>query len=205
MARLLIKTAGLENRTLELRLGVNRVGRRPDCDFPISHPSVSSNHCELILSTDGVRLRDCGSTNGSFINGDPVTEAWLLPGQEVKLGDVEFFVENTEVNVAIPQFERESQMPLQPVVLPDGALSCPRHTETHAVYKCTHCNEVMCNACVRVMRRKGGQPLFLCVLCHHKCGPILVVQPKKKKSFLGFLQDTVKLKFKHSGREKPEE
>ena len=198
MARLLIKTAGLENRTLELRLGVNRVGRRPDCDFPISHPSVSSNHCELILSTDGVRLRDCGSTNGSFINGDPVTEAWLLPGQEVKLGDVELFVENTEVNVAIPQFERESQMPLQPVVLPDGALSCPRHTETHAVYKCTHCNEVMCNACVRVMRRKGGQPLFLCVLCHHKCGPILVVQPKKKKSFLGFLQDTVKLKFKHS-------
>jgi hypothetical protein len=202
MARLLIKTAGLENRTLELRLGVNRVGRRPDSDFPISHPSVSSNHCELILSGDGVRLRDCGSTNGSFINGNPVTEAWLLPGQEVKLGDVEFFVENTEVNVAIPQFERPSQLPPPPVVLPDGALSCPRHTETHATYKCTHCNEVMCNACVRVMRRKGGQPLFLCVLCSHKCEPIMVAQPKKKKGFLGFLQDTVKLKFKHSGREK---
>jgi hypothetical protein len=201
MARLLIKTAGLENRTLELRLGVNRVGRRPDCDFPIGHPSVSSNHCELVLSGDGVRLRDCGSTNGSFINGNPVTEAWLMPGQEVKLGDVEFFVENTEVNVAIPQFERESQLPLQPVVLPDGARSCPRHTETHATYKCTHCTEVMCNTCVRVMRRKGGQPLFLCVLCSHKCEPIVVAQPKKKKGFLGFLQETVKLKFKHSGRE----
>ena len=42
MARLLIKTEGLENRTLELRLGVNRVGRDPDCDFPIDHPTVSS-------------------------------------------------------------------------------------------------------------------------------------------------------------------
>ena len=201
MARLFIKTAGLENRILELRLGVNRVGRRPDCDFPISHPSVSSNHCELILSADGVLLRDCGSTNGSFINGQPVTEAWLMPDQEVKLGDVALSVENTEINVAIPQFERESQTPLQPVVLPDGALSCPRHTETHAIYKCTHCTELMCNACVRIMRRQGGAPLFLCTLCHHKCEPILAVQPKKKKGFLGFLQDTVKLKFKHSARE----
>jgi hypothetical protein len=195
MARLLIKTAGLENRTLELRLGVNRVGRRPDCDFPISHPSVSSNHCELVLSADGVLLHDGGSTNGSFINGDPVTEAWLMAGQEVRLGDVELFVENTDINVAIPQFERPSQLPPPPVVLPDGSLSCPRHTEMHATYKCTHCNELMCNGCVRIMRRKGGLPLFLCVLCSHKCEPIMVVLPKKKKGLLGFLQDTVKLKF----------
>jgi hypothetical protein len=104
--------------------------------------------------------------------------------------------------MAIPQFERPSQTPPPPVVLPDGALSCPRHTQTHATYKCTHCNEVMCNACVRIMRRKGGQPLFLCVLCSHKCEPIAVAQPKKKKGFLGFLQDTVKLRFKHSAREK---
>jgi FHA domain len=201
MARLLIKTGGLAQRTLELRLGVNRVGRRPDCDLPISHPSVSSNHCELVVSGDGVLLRDCGSTNGTFLNGDPVTEAWLMPGQTVRLGDVELFVENTEVNIAIPQFERPTQISPPPAILPDGALSCPRHVQAHATYKCTHCSEVMCNACVRVMRRKGGQPLFLCVLCHHKCEPILVAPPKKKKGFLGFLQDTVKLKFKHSGRE----
>ena len=41
MARLLIKMEGLENRTLELRFGVNHVGRDPDCDFPIDHPAVS--------------------------------------------------------------------------------------------------------------------------------------------------------------------
>ena len=101
MARLLIKTEGLENRTLELRLGVNRVGRDPDCDFPIIHPTVSTNHCELVVTGVGVMLRDCNSTNGTFLNGDPVREAWLLPGQEVKLGDVELFVESTEVNVAV--------------------------------------------------------------------------------------------------------
>jgi pSer/pThr/pTyr-binding forkhead associated (FHA) protein len=201
MARLLIKTAGLENRTLELRLGVNRIGRDPDCEFCIDHPTISSLHCEVALSDDGIYVRDHHSTNGTFVNNQPVMEAWLDPGQTLRLGDVELLVESTGAHVAIPKFERPSQLAPTPVVLPDGALSCPRHTELHATYKCTHCTEVMCNACVRVMRRKGGAPLFLCVLCSHKCEPILVAQPKKKKGFLGFLQDTVKLKFKHSGRE----
>jgi pSer/pThr/pTyr-binding forkhead associated (FHA) protein len=197
MARLLIKTEGLEQRALELRLGVNRVGRDPDCDFPIGHSTISTNHCELIVTSDGVLLRDCHSTNGTFINGDPVTEAWLAAGQEVRLGDVELFVENADINVAIPQFERPRQEPPAPVVLSDGALSCPRHPQLHATFKCPHCKGVMCSACVHVMRRKGGAPHFLCVICSHECEPIQVAQPKKKRGFLGFLQDTVKLRFKH--------
>ena len=57
MARLLIKTAGLENRTLELRLGVNHVGRDPDCDFaaigdeqPFEHgsPLASGLKCPVL-------------------------------------------------------------------------------------------------------------------------------------------------------------
>ena len=56
----------------------------------------------------------------------------------------------------------------------------------------------MCNACVKVMRRKGGKPHFLCVICSHECEPIQLALPKKKKGFFGQLQDTVKLKFKHT-------
>ena len=200
MARLLIKTEGLQQRALELRLGVNRVGRDPDADFFIHHPTISTDHCELVVSADGVWLRDCDSTNGTFVNGDPVREAWLLPGQTVNLGDVELFVENTEVNVAIPKFERDRPKP--PVVLPDGAILCPRHSKVEATYKCTHCSEVMCSACVRMMRIKGGQPLLLCLLCSHKCEPLQVAPPKKKKGILGLI-DTVKLKFNYVlGREK---
>jgi pSer/pThr/pTyr-binding forkhead associated (FHA) protein len=200
MARLLIKTAGLENRTLELRLGVNHVGRDPDCDFPIEHPTVSSDHCQLVVSADGVYIRDCDSTNGTFVNGESVMEVWLDPGQEVRLGDVELFVENTDVNVAIPKFERDRPKP--PVVLPDGAMICPRHSNALATYKCTHCSEIMCNDCVRGLRIKGGQPVFLCPLCSHKCEPLQVAQPKKKKGVFRLL-DTVKLKFNYVlGRER---
>lgn len=197
MARLLVKTKGLKNQTLELRLGVNQIGRSPECDFTINHPTVSVNHCQIVLSNDGVVIRDCGSTNGTFVNGDPVREAWLLPGQTVHLGDVELFVESTDVNVAIPQFERDRPRP--PVVLPDGVILCPRHSRAQAVYRCTHCREVMCNDCVHVLHLKGGQPLVLCPLCSHKCEPIPSVLPKKKKGILGFLQDTVKLRLGRSG------
>jgi hypothetical protein len=198
MARLLIKTAGLENRILELRLGVNRVGRDPECEFCIEHPTISLVHCELALSGDGVYIRDCGSTNGTFINGQPVMEAWLDAGQELRLGDVELLVESTGTTIAIPKIEREQ--PRAPAILPTGVNACSTHPETPATFRCTNCKETMCNACVHVMRRKGGQPLFLCRLCSNKCERIHVAQPKKKKGFAAFL-DTVKLKFGYS-REK---
>jgi pSer/pThr/pTyr-binding forkhead associated (FHA) protein len=196
MARLLIQTRGFANPALELRLGVNRVGRNDQNDFAISHPSISSEHCEFIFSSEGVVLHDLNSTNGSFVNGQPVSEIWLEAGQRVRLGEVELLVESTEINVSIPQFERvEPVTPSAPLVLPDGSFVCPRHPDLLATFKCTHCFEVMCSGCVRMMRRQGGQPLFLCTRCHSKCERIISDQIKSKKGFFGFLQDTVRLKF----------
>ena len=200
MARLLVKTEGLGIQGLELHLGVNRVGRNPDCEQQLNHHTVSSQHCELALTSDGVYLRDCGSTNGTFINGKPVTEAWLLPGQELKIGDVELFVESTDATIAIPEIQPEVSPPK--VIQENGELFCARHPERKISFKCTHCTEVMCNACVHIMKRQGGQALYLCRVCSHKCERIEIAQPQKKKGFFSFLQDTVKLKFKHSVREK---
>ena len=202
MARLLIKTAGVGTQALELQMGVNHVGRSPDCEQQLNHHTVSSLHCELSLTSDGVYLRDCNSTNGTFLNGEPVKEAWLRPGQELKLGDVELFVESTDATIAIPTVQQAVIPEPKAVLHEDGELHCARHPDRKITFKCTHCTEVMCNACVHVMKRQGGQPLYLCRVCSHKCERIEIVQEKKKRGFFGFLQDTVKLKFKHSGREK---
>ena len=102
MARLLIKTDGVKNPVIELNLGVNRVGRGSGVEFRIEHPTISSVHCEFILSADAVLLRDCDSTNGTFVDGEPVKEKNLRPGQTVHLGDVELFVETTDVKITIP-------------------------------------------------------------------------------------------------------
>ncbi|HXI73104.1 MAG TPA: FHA domain-containing protein [Verrucomicrobiae bacterium] len=200
MARLLIKTEGFGERALVLRLGVNHVGRDEECEHCIDHPTISSRHCELALTADGVYVRDCHSTNGTFINDKPVMEAWLDPGQKLRFGDVELLVESIDANMAIPKFERPTQIAPPPAVLPDGLLSCPRHVEVRATYQCPHCKEVMCNACVHVMRRKGGNPHFLCVICSHECEPFQIVHPKKKKGLFGFLGETVKLKFQNTIR-----
>lgn len=197
MARLIIKTEGLGKQALELRMGVNRVGRDPDCELHLPHSTVSSFHCELALSNDGVHLRDCDSTNGTFINGQPCAEAWLMNGQQVRFGDVELLVESTDAVIAIPEFQRGEPAPVAPLILENGLTACPQHPEISATFRCTYCKEMMCNACVKVMRIKGGQPHFLCRLCSHPAERAQTIEPKKKKGFFAMLQDTVKLKFKN--------
>jgi hypothetical protein len=149
----------------------------------------------LVLSNEGVLIHDCDSTSGTFVNGEAIKEAWLRVGQTVQLGEVKLFVENTEIAIAIPQYERERPKP--PVVLADGAMLCPRHSQIQVTYKCTHCGEVMCSSCVHTLRRKGGQPLFLCPLCSHPCELISVGKPPTKKPVLQVLHRTVKLRLAH--------
>ena len=193
MARLQITSLGFHDRVIELRLGTNRLGRSSANDFQIDHPTVSGKHCEIVLSETEIILRDCQSTNGTFINEENVTsEKVLVSGQRLRFGDVELLVENTDVTVAIPKFEVQRAAP--PVVLTDGSLICPRHRDAKVTHQCTHCREVMCDECVHYLRRRGGKVLKLCPVCSHKCLRIGAEKPKKK-TFLGFLQKTVKLPF----------
>lgn len=177
---------------IELRLGVNRLGRGPSNDFQIEHPTVSSRHCEIVLSEAELLIRDCDSTNGTFLANEPITQGTLAAGQTLRLGDVEMLVDSTEVKVAIPQFE--VPRPAPPVVLWDGSMLCRRHPQARATHQCTQCQEVLCDDCVHRLKRRGGKLLKLCPLCSHKVERI-GGEKKKKKTFLGFLQKTVKLPF----------
>jgi len=197
MAKIIVKTEGLGIQALELRMGVNRIGRDPECEFQIEHSTISSLHCEIALSNDGVYLRDCESTNGTFLNGDAVQDAWLQPGQDFRLGDVEFFVENTDALIAIPEMKPVDVAPPKAIEI-NGELYCGEHPDSKVTFKCTHCSMVMCNACVHIMKRKGGEALYLCRLCSHKCERIEVLEPEKKKGIFGSLQETVRLKIKQA-------
>lgn len=201
MARLVIQSDGFRNQVLELKLGVNRLGRSPDNDFQIEHPTISARHCEIVLAQDKVVVRDIDSTNGTFVDQRPVREATLEAGQKLSLGDVAFLVETTEVTIAIPKFEVPREAP--PVVLSDGSLLCPRHPQTRATHQCTHCLEILCDACVHRLRRRGGHVLKLCPFCSHRCEPLGGQKKKKKKSLLRFLHKTIKLPL--IGDLKPEE
>jgi pSer/pThr/pTyr-binding forkhead associated (FHA) protein len=121
MASLLIKTDGFRNQVLELKLGSNRLGRSAQNDFQIEHPTVSARHCELVLSAEGVTVRDCGSSNGTFLDGKPIREGTIAAGQVLRLGEIELLVESTDVRIAIPKFDMPRPAP--PVVLSDGGIA----------------------------------------------------------------------------------
>lgn len=193
MATLLVKTPGLDHSLIDLRLGVTRIGRSPDADFTLSHPTVSNLHCELLLNDVGVSVRDLESTNGTFINESKIREAILHNGDLLRLGDVELFVESTEASVAIPKFSN-TDIPAPPVVRSDGALVCPRHSHARATYQCTTCKEIMCDQCVHQLRRRGSKRvLMLCPICSGGVEPIGGAPAPKKKSLFARVGETVKI------------
>ena len=202
MASLAIISTGFGGRVIELNLGVNHLGRSPENDFQIEHPTVSAVHCEIVLASEGVLVRDYASSNGTFVDGRKVEEAILSAGETLHLGEVELLVESTEVTVAIPKFDMPHPAP--PVVLPDGSLICPRHPGARATHQCTHCREVLCDACVHRLRRHRGKLLKLCPLCSHPCER-LGGEKAKRKSLLGLLGKTIKLPFPHGSRKKEAE
>jgi hypothetical protein len=63
---------GAGRRSWPLGAGATRVGRSPENDLVIPEPAVSAFHLVLQLDSDGLRVRDLGSTNGTFVNEHPV-------------------------------------------------------------------------------------------------------------------------------------
>jgi pSer/pThr/pTyr-binding forkhead associated (FHA) protein len=89
MPRLVVLTEGFKERSCELKVGKTTIGRVEDNAFQIPEPSVSSHHCEVSLLGTVVSVKDLDSTNGTFIDGDPVKETVLKSGQTLRLGQIE--------------------------------------------------------------------------------------------------------------------
>jgi len=77
---------GSTQRTFELTSPVTMLGRGTDCDLRLVDPGVSRHHAELRVEDDEVVLVDLGSTNGTFVNGEPVRRVALTDGTRVTLG-----------------------------------------------------------------------------------------------------------------------
>lgn len=70
------------------------VGRADDNDIVLIHDSISSHHAQLRLVGDQYQLVDLDSTNGTFLDGAPVSEAPLHGGARITFGQVEADYDN---------------------------------------------------------------------------------------------------------------
>ncbi len=92
-ARLIGRSPGAMNQSLEVVAATTLVGRGRDCGLVLIDPSVSRVHARIVVRPDGaILVEDVGSANGLFVN-DTRVKVWQLSGGErVRFGNVEFVV-----------------------------------------------------------------------------------------------------------------
>jgi hypothetical protein len=154
---------------ISLRSGIATLGRVDGNDIVLDHPSISDLHCEINAMSSGVTVKDLGSSSGTFIGDEPVTESLLLPGQILRLGDVQLrLTDTTPAAAAAPALAKI----IEPSVttLTAGA-RCKYHPRNPPRFHCLKCHGNFCEMCVN-MRLVGGESKTFCRACAVECAPV---------------------------------
>src|SRR5215469_2502880 len=114
MAKLVVLTQSMAGRSYDLATERTTVGRVEDNAIQIAEPSVSSRHCEILLKGEDVVIKDLGSTNGTFINGEKISESVLKPGQTLRLGNVELKLDTPGAPASAPSAAPSAPAPGAP-------------------------------------------------------------------------------------------
>jgi pSer/pThr/pTyr-binding forkhead associated (FHA) protein len=105
--------------TYELVDNLVTIGRGPDNAIVINDPSVSARHAQLQLAGETYRLKDLGSTNGTQVNGKPVTETLLSFDDRVRFGAAEArFESDATGSRPLPQLEEIKARPAELSAVP---------------------------------------------------------------------------------------
>lgn len=86
----------LDDDTYPLLAAITVLGRDSAADITLDDPGVSRRHAEIRVTHDGphlvMGLRDLGSTNGTYVNGERISSQRLSDGDRVTVGRVSFIV-----------------------------------------------------------------------------------------------------------------
>ncbi len=90
MARLVLNCDGVDLVTHKLVGGVTTIGRASLNHIVIDNPAVSAQHAIIARFEDSYLLKDLHSTNGTQVNGVPITDddAELKDGDKIRFGSV---------------------------------------------------------------------------------------------------------------------
>ena len=72
------------------------LGRATGNDFPVQDPTISRRHAELEGTPNGIRVKDLGSSNGTFAGGAKLEEKVVGNGENVTFGKVAFTVQEVK-------------------------------------------------------------------------------------------------------------
>src|SRR3954462_10006145 len=92
---LVVMTEGKQRgKVIPVTLAQFLIGRDPQCHLRPASPVISKRHCALLVRDQKAFLRDFDSTNGPFLNDEPVKgEVELHDGDQLKCGPLTFRVQ----------------------------------------------------------------------------------------------------------------
>jgi ABC transport system ATP-binding/permease protein len=62
------------------------IGRDPNSYLPLNHPTVSFRHAMILKQNGGLAIKDLGSTNGTFVNSQRISQVPLSSGDVIQIG-----------------------------------------------------------------------------------------------------------------------
>lgn len=132
------------------------IGRNPEAHLCLPEDRFfSRNHCLLEINPPRSFLRDLGSTNGTFVNGNRVREVFLNNGDRIQGGETILYVE-----VAVNDTQGESTLSSQttaPVIVMVECLNCGRREQAQASASDERFS-FLCEDC-RIELKKSPQPV----------------------------------------------
>jgi pSer/pThr/pTyr-binding forkhead associated (FHA) protein len=81
--------------------------------------SVSKRHCQLNCDQGALKIRDLGSRNGTYLNGERINgEAEIKAGDRVKIGPLTFVcqIDGQPADVGVPEAAAEKGVPPEELV-----------------------------------------------------------------------------------------
>ncbi|HUS35014.1 MAG TPA: FHA domain-containing protein [Verrucomicrobiae bacterium] len=191
MALLKIITGDSAGAIYDIGAGSYRVGRTDANNIRLPDGSISSAHCEVSLDPAGnLVIRDLGSTNGTFVNGQRVREALIQPGQQLRLGNLELVFENplatasapipaampVSINLPPPPVPSAARVavaapPPAPETLVPLTNGCANHPHIAAVAVCNKCGTMSCDECSK-KQKVGRKIMHFCPRCGGKCADL---------------------------------
>lgn len=74
------------------------IGRDTRNDIVFSNMRTSSKHCQIYKVGEGFKVKDCGSKNGTFVNGKRISEKVLCDGDIVNISIYQIIYENNTLS-----------------------------------------------------------------------------------------------------------
>ena len=132
------------------------IGRSPEAHLCLPDDRYfSRHHCLLEMNPPHSFLRDLGSTNGTFLNGQRVKDAYLNNGDRIQCGETILVVEVTTTDLS--ETTQDSGLPTRPVLVMVECLNCGRREQAQASTPDEHLT-FLCEDC-RIELKRSPQAI----------------------------------------------